>query len=153
VRNAFAVISALALAGILFEAAPCAAQTGFEWHRGWYTDGTSDWYVVRDEERVLMSTATRRADLTVAGLVLELDLTDSERARSRPYGTDGPWTGFHLTYDGSDTFLIDGTPFTRMPDSEPVEDVDVEKDTAANRYGLFFLANQLDQNGESLPGP
>jgi hypothetical protein len=153
VRNAFAVISALALTGILFEAAPCAAQTGFEWHRGWYTDGTSDWYVVRDEERVLMSTATRRADLTVAGLVFELDLTDPEQARSRPYGTDGPWTSFHLTYDGSDTFLIDGTPFTRMPDSEPVEDVDVEKDTAANRYGLFFLANQLDQNGESLPGP
>jgi hypothetical protein len=34
-----------------------------------------------------------------------------------------------------------------------VEDVDVEQDNPANRYGLFFLANQLDQNGESLPKP
>ena len=100
-RNAFAVISALALTGILFEAAPCAAQTGFEWHRGWYTDGTSDWYVIRDGDRVLMSTATQRADLAVAGLVFELDLTDPEHARSRPYGSDGSWTGFRLTYDGS----------------------------------------------------
>ena len=152
-RNAIAVISALALTGILFGATPCAAQSGLEWHRGWYTDGTSDWYTVRDGDRVLMSTATLRPDSTIAGLVFELDLSDPDAARSRPYGSVAAWTVFELTFDGSDTFLIDGTAFTRAPATNQVDDYDFLEDRPANRYGLMFLIDQLGRNGESLPDP
>ena len=37
-------------------------EQGFPWRRGWYTDGRSDWYTVRDDGRVLMSTATVTVD-------------------------------------------------------------------------------------------
>jgi len=148
------IISAAAvLIGVVGPVRSCVAQSEFEWERGWFTDGTSDWYVVREDDRVLMSTATRREDLTIAGLVFELDLSDPTAAKSRPYGSNGPWTVFDLAYDGSETFMIDGTPFTRAPDTNQVEDFDVREDTPPGRYGLFFLVNQLDQNGESLPDP
>jgi hypothetical protein len=129
----------------------CQAQQEFGWERGWYADGTSDWYTVRDGDRVLMSTATLRPDSTIAGLVFELDLSDPDTARSRPYGSDTAWTIFELTFDGSDTFLIDGTAFTRAPATNQVDDYDFLEDRPANRYGLMFLIDRLEQNGESLP--
>jgi hypothetical protein len=129
----------------------CQAQQEFGWERGWYADGTSDWYTVRDGDRVLMSTATLRPDSTIAGLVFELDLSDPDTARSRPYGSDAAWTVFELTFDGSDTFRIDGTAFTRAPATNQVDDYDFLEDRPANRYGLMFLIDRLEQHGEALP--
>lgn len=143
-----AVVVLTALAG---QPRSCQAQQAFGWERGWYTDGTSDWYTVRDGDRVLMSTARLRPDSTIAGLVFELDLSDPEAARSRPYGSDAAWTVFELTFDGSDTFLIDGTAFTRAPATNQVDDYDLLEDRPANRYGLMFLVDRLKQHGESLP--
>lgn len=129
----------------------CQAQQEFGWERGWYADGTSDWYTVRDGDRVLMSTATLRPDSTIAGLVFELDLSDPDTARSRPYGSNAAWTVFELTFDGDDTFLIDGTPFSRAPATNEGEDYEFLEERPVNRYGLMFLINQLKQHGESLP--
>ena len=129
----------------------CQAQQEFGWERGWYADGTSDWYTVRDGDRVLMSTATLRPDSTIAGLVFELDLSDPDTARSRPYGSNAAWTLFELTFDGGDTFLIDGTPFSRAPATNEGEDYEFLEERPVNRYGLMFLINQLKQHGESLP--
>lgn len=125
---------------------------GFPWRRGWYTDGTSDWYTVRDDGRVLMSTAkvTVDPDSTIRGLVFELDITDPASARSRPYASTQRWTEFVLTFEGDSTFLIDGTPFTYV-ETDLGDDFDVRADTPADRWGLFFLIDQLDANGESLP--
>jgi hypothetical protein len=125
---------------------------GFPWHRGWYTDGTSDWYTVRDNERVLMSTAkvTVDPDSTIRGLVFELDISDPTAARSRPYASAQRWTNFVLTFEGDSTFLIDGTPFTYV-ETDLGDDFDVRADTPADRWGLFFLIDQLDANGESMP--
>ena len=125
---------------------------GFPWQRGWYTDGTSDWYTVRDDGRVLMSTAkvTVDPDSTIRGLVFELDVSDPAAARSRPYASDQRWTDFVLTFEGDTTFLIDGTPFTYV-ETDLGDDFDVRADTPADRWGLFFLIDQLDANGESMP--
>jgi hypothetical protein len=125
---------------------------GFPWHRGWYTDGTSDWYTVRDDGRVLMSTAkvTVDPDSTIRGLVFELDISNPSAARSRPYASAQRWTEFVLTFEGDSTFLIDGTPFTYV-ETDLGDDFDVRADTPADRWGLFFLIDQLDANGESMP--
>jgi hypothetical protein len=125
---------------------------GFPWQRGWYTDGRSDWYTVRDSGRVLMSTATVTVDpdSTIRGLVFELDITDPASARSRPYASTQRWTEFALTFEGDSTFLIDGTPFTYV-ETDLGDDFDVRADTPDDRWGLFFLIDQLDANGESLP--
>ncbi len=149
------VISAMAAwMLILCQARPCAAQTDFKWVRGWYTDGTNDWYVVEEDDRVLMSTATRQDDNKIAGVVFELDVSDRSPAKSRPYGSNRSWTEFELTFAGTDAFLIDGTPFTRLPDAVEVTDFDVRReDTPPGRFGLFFLVDQLRQYGDSLPDP
>jgi len=139
---------------VLCPARPCEAQTEFEWVRGWYTDGTNDWYVVEEDDRVLMSTATRQDDNKVVGVVFELDVSSSAPAKSRPYGTNRSWTEFDLTFDGTGAFLIDGTPFTRLPDAFEVTDFDVRReDTPPGQYGLFFLIDQLRLHGDSLPDP
>jgi hypothetical protein len=124
----------------------------FPWRRGWYTDGRSDWYTVRDDGRVLMSTATVTVDpdSTIRGLVFELDVSDPAAARSRPYASDQRWTDFVLTFEGDSTFLIDGTPFTYV-EVDLGDDFDVRTDTPADRWGLYFLLDQLDANGESMP--
>ena len=129
-----------------------AEEQGFPWRRGWYTDGRSDWYTVRDDGRVLMSTATVTVDpdSTIRGLVFELDVSDPAAARSRPYASAQRWTNFVLTFEGDSTFLIDGTPFTYV-DVDLGEDFDVRADTPDDRWGLFFLIDQLKANGESLP--
>lgn len=129
-----------------------SGSDGFPWRRGWYTDGTSDWYTVRDDGRVLMSTAkvTVDPDSTIRGLVFELDITDPASARSRPYASTQRWTEFALTFEGDSTFLIDGTPFTYV-ETDLGDDFDVRADTPDDRWGLFFLIDQLDANGESLP--
>jgi hypothetical protein len=136
---------------VLTGAGSGVAQTRFAWEAGWYSDGTNDWYTVRDKDRVLMSTATLRPDSTIAGLVFELDIRDPAAPRSRQYGSTGAWTSFVLTFEGQATFVIDGTPFTRV-EQVPVPDFDIRADTPPDRYGLFFLVNQLDQHGESYPG-
>lgn len=125
---------------------------GFPWQRGWYTDGRSDWYTVRDEGRVLMSTAkvTVDPDSTIRGLVFELDISDPAAARSRPYASAQRWTNFVLTFEGDSTFLIDGTPFTYL-ETDLGDDFDIRADTPADRWGLFFLLDQLNANGESMP--
>ena len=125
---------------------------GFPWRRGWYTDGRSDWYTVRDDGRVLMSTATVTVDpdSTIRGLVFELDVSDPAAARSRPYASNQRWTDFVLTFEGDSTFLIDGTPFTFVH-VDRGEDFDVRADTPADRWGLFFLLDRLAANGESMP--
>ncbi|MCL7926923.1 MAG: hypothetical protein M8841_03955, partial [marine benthic group bacterium] len=125
---------------------------GFPWQRGWYTDGRSDWYTVRDEGRVLMSTAkvTVDPDSTIRGLVFELDISDPAAARSRPYASAQRWTDFVLTFEGDSTFLIDGTPFTYL-ETDLGDDFDIRADTPADRWGLFFLLDQLNANGESMP--
>jgi len=125
---------------------------GFPWQRGWYSDGKTDWYTVRDDGRVLMSTATVTVDpdSTIRGLVFELDISDPSAARSRPYASAQRWTNFVLTFEGDSTFLIDGTPFTYV-ETDLGADFDVRADTPADRWGLFFLIDQLDANGESLP--
>lgn len=124
---------------------------GFPWQRGWYTDGKSDWYTVRDDGRVLMSTAkvTVDPDSTIRGLVFELDISDPAAARSRPYASAQRWTNFVLTFEGDSTFLIDGTPFTYV-EADLGDEFDVRADTPADRWGLFFLIDQLNANGESL---
>lgn len=125
---------------------------GFPWRRGWYTDGRSDWYTVRDDGRVLMSTATVTVDpdSTIRGLVFELDISDLAAARSRPYASNQRWTDFVLTFEGDSTFLIDGTPFTWV-EVDLGDDFDVRADTPADRWGLFFLLDRLAANGESMP--
>ena len=55
-----------------------------------------------------------------------------------------------LTIEGDSTFLIDGTPFTYV-DVDLGEDFVVRADTPDDRWGLFFLIDQLKANGESLP--
>jgi hypothetical protein len=127
-------------------------EEGFPWRRGWYTDGRSDWYTVRDDGRVLMSTAkvTVDPDSTIRGLVFELDVSDPAAARSRTYASNQRWTEFVLTFEGDTTFLIDGTPFTYV-ETDLGDDFDVRADTPADRWGLFFLLDQLDANGESMP--
>jgi hypothetical protein len=131
---------------------PTGPEDGFPWQRGWYTDGKSDWYTVRDEGRVLMSTATVTVDpdSTIRGLVFELDISDPSAARSRTYASAQRWTNFVLTFEGDSTFLIDGTPFTYV-ETDLGDDFDVRADTPADRWGLFFLVDQLDANGESMP--
>ena len=143
-------VVALTLAGVITICQPGSAQEAFSWERGWYTDGTNDWFLVRDVDRVLMSTATLQPDSSMKGLVFELDLSDASAARSRPYGSNAAWTGFELTFDGTDTFLIDGTPFTRL-DVDPGEDFDVEADTPSDQYGLMFLVYSMESRGESVP--
>ena len=148
----FVILALMAvLTGLVGQVRPCVAQQDFTWERGWYSDGKSDWYTVRDGDRVLMSTATLRPDSTIAGLVYELEISDPVSARSRQYGSSGAWTLFKLTFDGNDTFLIDGTPFTKAPATNQVDDYDFLEDRPANRYGLMFLIDRLKQNGESLP--
>ena len=88
---------------------------------------------------------------SLAGLVFELDISDPAAARSRQYGSNGAWTNFVLTFRGDRTFLIDGTPFTRV-EEVPAQDFDIRADTPPERYGLYFLVNQLHQKGESYPG-
>jgi len=124
----------------------------FPWQRGWYTDGRSDWYTVHEDGRVLMSTATVTVDpdSTIRGLVFELDVSDPATARSRPYASSQRWTDFALTFEGDSTFRIDGTPFTYV-ETDLGDDFDVRADTPADRWGLFFLIDQLNRNGESLP--
>jgi hypothetical protein len=150
-RKSMGLSVVVVLTALVGQPRPCQAQQEFTWERGWYTDGKSDWYTVRDGDRVLMSTATLRPDSTIAGLVFELDLSGPDAAKSRPYGSDAAWTVFDLTFDGSDTFLIDGTAFTRAPASNQVDDYDFLEDRPANRYGLMFLIDRLEQHGESLP--
>jgi len=150
-RKSVGLSAVVVLTALVGQPRSCQAQQEFGWERGWYTDGTSDWYTVRDGDRVLMSTATLRPDSTIAGLVFELDLSEPDAARSRPYGSDAAWTVFELTFDGSVTFLIDGTPFTRAPATNQMEDYDFLEDRPANRYGLMFLIDRLKKNGESLP--
>ena len=150
-RISVVLAAVVVLSALVGQPRLCQAQQELGWERGWYADGTSDWYTVRDGDRVLMSTATLRPDSTIAGLVFELDLSDPDTARSRPYGSDAAWTVFELTFDGSDTFLIDGTTFTRAPATNQVDDYDFLEDRPANRYGLMFLIDRLKQNGESLP--
>ena len=150
-KSSVTLTVAAVLTGLVGQPRPCEAQQDFAWERGWYADGKSDWYTVRDGDRVLMSTATLRPDSTVAGLVFELDVSDPASAKSRQYGSSGNWTVFELTFDGDDTFLIDGTPFTRAPATNQGKDYDFLEDRPANRYGLMFLVNRLKQHGESLP--
>ena len=150
-RKSMGLSVVVVLTALVGHPRPCQAQQEFTWERGWYTDGKSDWYTVRDADRVLMSTATLRPDSTIAGLVFELDLSDPDVARSRPYASDAAWTVFELTFEGSDTFLIDGTAFERAPATNQVDDYDFLEDRPANRYGLMFLIDQLKRNGESLP--
>ena len=150
-RRSVGLWAVVLLTALVGQPQTCKAQQEFGWERGWYTDGTSDWYTVQDGDRVLMSTAKLRPDSTIAGLVFELDLSDPEAARSRPYDSDAAWTVFELTFDGSDTFLIDGTAFTRAPATNQVDDYDFLADRPANRYGLMFLVDRLKQHGESLP--
>jgi hypothetical protein len=150
-RKSVGLSVVIVLTALVGQPRPCQAQQEFAWERGWYADGRSDWYTVRDGDRVLMSTATLRPDSTIAGLVFELDLSDPSAAKSRPYGSHAAWTAFELTFDGTDTFLIDGTAFTRAPATNQVDDYDFLEDRPANRYGLMFLIDQLKRNGESLP--
>jgi hypothetical protein len=150
-RKSMVFSAVVVLTALVGQPRLCQAQQEFGWERGWYADGTSDWYTVRDGDRVLMSTATLRPDSTIAGLVFELDLSDPDTARSRPYGSNAAWTVFELTFDGDDTFLIDGTPFSRAPATNEGEDYEFLEERPVNRYGLMFLINQLKQHGESLP--
>ena len=150
-RKSMGLSVVVVLTALVGQPRPCQAQQEFTWDRGWYTDGTSDWYTVGDGDRVLMSTATLQPDSSIAGLVFELDISDPAAAKSRQYGSSGSWTVFKLTFDGDDTFLIDGTPFTRAPASNQVDDYDFLEDRPANRYGLMFLVDQLKRHGESLP--
>lgn len=150
-NNPILMTASLALYCALFLPLPCVAQSQFTWEPGWYSDGRSDWYTVRDADRILMSTATLKPDSVIAGLVFELDISDPAAARSRQYGSNGAWTNFVLTFRGDRTFLIDGTPFTRV-EEVPAQDFDIRADTPPERYGLYFLVNQLHQKGESYPG-
>lgn len=71
-----------------------------------------------------------------------------------PAGPCEAQTEFELSFEGADTFLIDGAPFIRVPDAFDVTDFDVRReDTPPGRYGLYFPIDQLRLHGESLSDP